>query len=101
MTLCPCLVNTAGAILAVFTSTHFVSRTTQWEETGFHFSTPPPQNPPPAPPLRPRLDPAPPSVFEEAVFAVAGWILCFVFLARQLFVTRRLFYDELVVSLFA
>ena len=37
VTLWPCLVNTACAILSVFTSTHFVSCTIQCEETGFHF----------------------------------------------------------------
>lgn len=37
VTLWPCLVNTACAILSVFISTHFVSCTIQCEETGFHF----------------------------------------------------------------
>lgn len=36
MTLWLCLVNTACAILSVFTSTHFVSCTIQCEETGFY-----------------------------------------------------------------
>lgn len=37
VTLWPCLVNTACAILCVFTATHFVSCTIQFEEAGFHF----------------------------------------------------------------
>lgn len=41
VTLCHCLVNTACAILPVFTSTHFVSCTIQCEETGFHLLSPP------------------------------------------------------------
>lgn len=37
VTLCRCLVNTACAILTVFTSTHLVSSTMRCEETGFHY----------------------------------------------------------------
>lgn len=51
VTLWHCLVNTACAILTVFTATHFVSCTIQCEETGFHLLSAP--------------------VFEEAVGAVA------------------------------
>lgn len=50
VTLWHCLVNTACAILTVFTATHFVSCTIQSEETGFHLLSTP--------------------VFEEAVGAV-------------------------------
>lgn len=37
VTLWSCLVNTACAILSVFMSTHFVSCTIEYEETGIHF----------------------------------------------------------------
>lgn len=50
VTLWPCLVNRACAILPVFMSTHFVSCTIQYEETGLYF-------------LSPRVS-------EEAVYAV-------------------------------